>query len=53
MHAYYALLDAMSPYQIVTLTLDGGSFTTTAGDALAVLDELAPGEYFHAAVTPC
>ena len=51
MHAYYALLDATKADQPVTLTLDAGTFTTTAGDALAVLDELAPGELFHVAVT--
>ena len=51
MHAYYALLDALSADQPVTLTLDGGTFTTTAGDALAVLDDLAPGELFHVEAT--
>lgn len=50
MHAYYALLGSLSPYQIVTLTLDAGTFVTSAKDALAVLDDLAPGEYFHGAV---
>ena len=49
MHTYYALLDALSGDQPVTLTIDEGTFTTTAEDALAVLDDLAPGEVFHVA----
>ena len=53
MHAYYALLGALSGDHAVTLTIDAGTFVTTAGDALAVLDALAPGEYFHVAGTPC
>lgn len=51
MHAYYALLGALRADQPVTLTLDEGTFTTTAEDALAVLDELAPGEVFHVEAT--
>lgn len=50
MHPYYTLLAALRADQPVTLTIDAGSFKTSAEDALAVLDELAPGEYFHAAV---
>lgn len=53
MHTYYALLDALTADQPVTLTIDAGTFITAAEDALAVLDALAPGEYFHAEVTPC
>ena len=51
MHPYYALLDALSADQPVTLTIDDGTFTTTADDALAVLDALAPGELFHVEVS--
>ena len=51
MHAYYDLLDALTADLPVTLTLDGGTFQTTAEDALAVLDALAPGELFHVAVS--
>ena len=47
MHAYYALLDALTAEHPVTLTIDAGTLHTTAEDALAVLDELAPGEVFH------
>lgn len=53
MHPYYALLAALRPDQPVTLTIDAGTFNTTAGDALAVLNELAPGELFGVEVTPC
>ena len=53
MHAYYALLGALSGDHAVTLTLDAGTFITPAEDALAVLDALTQGELFHVAVTPC
>ena len=51
MHAYYALLGPLRADQPVTLTTDAGTFDTTAEDALAVLDALAPGELFHVAVS--
>lgn len=51
MHAYYALLAALTADQPVTVHLDAGTFITTAEDALAVLDALAPGELFHVEVT--
>lgn len=51
MHAYYALLAALSADQPVTLTLDADTFVTSAEDALAVLNALAPGEVFHVEVT--
>ena len=53
MHAYYALLGSLSADQPVTLTIDEGTLHTTAEDALAVLDTLAPGAHFHVEVTPC
>lgn len=51
MHAYYALLASLTAEHVVTLTTDDGTLHTTAEDALAVLDALAPGELFHVAVT--
>lgn len=51
MHAYYTLLGALRADQPVTLTTDDGTFPTTAEDALAVLDALAPGEVFHVEVS--
>ena len=51
MHVYYALLAALTADQLVTLTLDAGTFITSAEDALAVLDALAQGELFHVVVS--
>lgn len=51
MHAYYALLAPLRADQPVTLTIDAGTFNTTAEDALAVLDAIAPGELFDVEVT--
>lgn len=53
MHDYYALLAALSADQPVTVHLDADTFVTSAEDALAVLNALAPGEVFHVEVTPC
>lgn len=51
MHAYYALLAALTADQPVILTIDDGTFITAAEDALAVLNALAPGDVFHVGVT--
>lgn len=47
MRETYSALAAVDPGHAVTMTIDEGTFTTTAEDALATLDALAPGETFH------